>query len=113
LPSFFKKYILFYYKIPETRVIKITPYLTSKLSSALEFPLFLKISNFVKPLLIINLKGKSPSKKKSKKKSRILTRKKKTLRKNKISLQANAYKSYKNKNIFKKRNKKETKNSAL
>jgi len=92
--------------MPETRIIKITLYLTPKLFFTLKFPLFPKISNFAKLLLIINLKGKSPSKKKSKKRSRILTKGKKTLRKNKISLQTNAYKPYKNKNIFEKKNKK-------
>jgi len=60
----------------ETRIIKITPYLTFKFFFILEFFLFPKISNFTKLLLIINLKRKSPNKKKSKKKSRILTEKK-------------------------------------
>jgi len=103
LPFFPKEYILFYYKIPETRIIKVTFYLTPKLFFVFEFFLFPKISNFAELLLIINLKGKLPSKKKSTGKSRILTRGKKTLRENKINLQVNAYRPYKDKSIFKKK----------
>lgn len=98
--------------MPETCVTKATPYLTPKLSPAFGFSLSPKISNFAGPSLTVDLKGKSPSRRKSKGKSRIPTRGRKTLREDEISLQANTYRPHKNGSISEKRNKKEVGNSA-